>query len=114
MRRRTRFNESSAKLVAYLEKKYSLTHAKIAAILNMDPAFVGRVAKAEREFSPRQTQLIADHLGVGKGAMFIDASPMIVKLSPEYQRIVELCERLMLLADAGYTPDRVALERKPA
>lgn len=101
MRRRTRFNDSSAELVAYLDRKYSLTHADIAAMLSVSISFVGRVAKAEREFEPMQTAMIADKIGVPMGEMLIDASPTIGTPTPERQAMIDLCERLMRLADTG-------------
>ena len=101
MRRRTRFNDTSAKLVEYLVTKHGFTQNDIAAILNVDKSFVSCVRAAEREFSTTQMSRIAEKLGVPLGAMLIDASPTVTGLSPELQRIADLCEKLMRTIDAS-------------
>ena len=100
--RRTRTPSAlSSRLVDYLVERRNLSQSDIAQIIGVDKSFVSRVRTGERELSPSQMDMIAEHLRVPLGAMLIDATEPRKPASKDKQALLEMCDRLMREADTA-------------
>jgi transcriptional regulator with XRE-family HTH domain len=97
--RRPRLTRVSQELLDYLVEQKGLTQNEIAGVLDVDKSFVSRLRSGERQFSPLQMEILADHLGVPLGAMLIAATDPKEPLSPEQQELSDLCAKVMRQAD---------------
>lgn len=112
LRHRIGHHRLSSKLVSHLLEGKGLTQDQLAMVLECHPSFVSRVRSRERDFSPEQMRVIADHLGVPLGAMLIDAIRPSGKLPPDRQKLVELCQQVIRKADAAHATLRADREAK--
>lgn len=101
MRRRRNYSKISSKLVEYLVDSRGLSQTDLATILGVDKSFISRVRSGERELSPTQMDMFAQHLNVPLGAMLIDAGDWkrVADKPHPHQDILDLCRKLMLEAD---------------
>lgn len=101
--RRTRSsNRVAADLMIYLVDTRGITQSEISEALGVDKSFVSRVRAAERDLSTDQLRRLADYVKLPLGAMLLAASkpkPTSAPVSEERQKFLDLCDRLVQLAD---------------
>lgn len=114
MSRRRKLTEMSKAVIEYFCSRVSMTQTEIAGLLEVDKSFISRVRNGERELSSFHLERLAEALGVDVGVMMIDASRPTKPLSPEYQKIMDLCEKLILKCDKISKAAKAEIQSKRA
>jgi len=110
MRRAKSLTLLSKDVVDYLVDIKKLTQSDVAAVLDVDKSFISRVRSGEREFSPNQMARLAEHLGVPLGVMLIEITEPKKPVSVERRELLDLCARVMSIADAAR--EEVAVDQR--
>lgn len=107
MSRRRKLTELGKAVIEYFINRTQLSQQDIAQILEVDKSFVSRLRNNERELATHHMEALADYLEVPVGVMLIEACRPTRPVTPEIQKIMDLCEKAVLLSDKITEPSRM-------